>query len=1122
MLQRDRSAAMIRFLVSTGLTGLLAIGCVPGSTGGGSGGSGGEPADDLGQPDAAPIEDAEIPDLARVDVGEGCEPGDELCNGLDDDCDGVVDNGFEGVGGGCTVGEGACAAEGTRVCSADGMALECDATPGLPGDELCNGVDDNCDGQVDEGFEFGQPCTAGEGACAVEGMTVCSADGAGVECGAAAGEIAVEICNGGDDDCDGAVDEDIAEEPCETGALGVCAAGSTVCVGGETMCQLVIRPGDEVCDGLDNDCDGEIDDVPGLGEACSVGEGQCAADGVTVCGDAGLVCDAEPGAPGEEVCDGEDNDCNGVVDDTPQVGRACAVGVGACAAAGTTVCTPEGIDCDAVPGRPVPEVCDGQDNDCNGLADDVPGLGDACTAGVGLCEARGTTICGPDGPTCDAVPGRPRPEVCDGADTDCNGVVDDAPGVGERCVVGVGECQAAGQLVCGEGETVCDARAGRPIPEVCDGLDNDCNGVVDDPPICFERENCANGIDDDGDRRVDCDDDECAAAPNCLPAPGLRDTVLLCGDSQRDMATLIEPADGLAFAAGCAPDDTTQAMLVSRSGVAQIDAPGWTGYVSRGGRIITEFSGSDDVYNALFGLGVVEGGQSGACTDNVNPAFRLNEGDGFWQANGALPLTAEGDTGCGRDMSAWPEIVPLGGHTPGAVHLAYRDLDAGRVYLVEGDWQDGGAPNGRLFTDATRDLLRYMILGPAGAPQQVGSFQVGDGPQWRGGEALALSCIEACARIFGGVAAQYGCSTVDGEYNGQAFVTGYADSDFCQGEGVAEDFVVPEEGADYNCGVNGCAYSAYVDDNCGDSTNYCWRVGGGVAPDPDPDPEANLMLCGTSRRAVADFAPPDTPLQLVDGCVPDARTRALLVTRDGAANLDGPAVQPWLEAGGVIITEYNVSDEVYNAVLGADVAQGGGNGGCSDQVNPPVRFNEDDPFWQANGALPLGDPNDAGCGFDVSAFPGITPLGGWSADTVSLAYIDVGVGRLWLVDIDWQDANGGFGDASLQLMQYMVGYTPAAIALGANQAYGHHGNCETFNDCGDGATCAGLACTRAGHGEALAWQEGLCSTLANGPVPDIVCSLFTSPEPANLDEGWGPSAGCDIPVVYDVRCAPVR
>lgn len=176
----------------------------------------------------------------------------------------------------------------------------------------------------------------------------------------------------------------------------------------------LINPGaTEVCDGIDNNCDGQADEGdPGGGSACGTGLlGVCAA-GVTQCSSGGLICQQNV-QPSAETCDGLDNNCNGQVDeDFPQLGMACSEGLGACAGTGTLVCNAagNGTQCNitAPGGTPTAEVCNGIDDDCNGLIDDgnpgggatcVTGLGGTCDPGIITCEG-GTLICKATAPGC--------------------------------------------------------------------------------------------------------------------------------------------------------------------------------------------------------------------------------------------------------------------------------------------------------------------------------------------------------------------------------------------------------------------------------------------------------------------------------------------------------------------------------------------------------------------------------------------------------------------------------------------------------------------------------------------------------------------------------------------------
>ena len=297
--------------------------------------------------------DEQAPDVAFPDVGRvappvaaDCAPsGDERCNDADDDCDGEVDEGFD-TGGACTVGRGACEATGTWIC-AEGGGTTCSATAGEPVDERCNTRDDDCDGATDEGYPVGVACSIREAACVSRGTTVCSEDGAETVCGAAPIVVGEERCNQRDDDCDGAADEGIVlGESCVAG-VGLCRRGGVTACGGDEEVVCDAQPGPalaEECNGFDDDCDGTPDEDFG-GEPCEAGVGACLRRGFRVCsGEGELTCNVEPGPPGGEVCNGVDDDCDGTVDEgyAERLGQPCSVGVGACTRESVWACDPEG------------------------------------------------------------------------------------------------------------------------------------------------------------------------------------------------------------------------------------------------------------------------------------------------------------------------------------------------------------------------------------------------------------------------------------------------------------------------------------------------------------------------------------------------------------------------------------------------------------------------------------------------------------------------------------------------------------------------------------------------------------------------------------------------------------
>jgi uncharacterized protein YegL len=404
----------------------------------------------------------------------------ERCNGKDDNCDGVIDGPWQPLLG--KTCRNICG-EGVYKCRADGSDVECVAPQQMP--EICDGKDNDCNSLVDELWpELGQLCVAGSGACQKTGVYVCKADGSGSECSAKAPhQPEPEICDGIDNDCDGYVDNvKGATKPLTRPCSAPCGQGIETCQEGVwSECSGGYGTGNpepEICDGKDNDCDGLVDNEPSttkpLTRPCSTTCGK----GIEKC-ITGKWQDCNAPQPTPEVCDGKDNDCNGLIDDglTRPCITACGKGIEKCA-------NGQWLDCNAP--QPTPEICDGLDNDCNGLIDD--GLTQPCKTecgpGMEICNAGKWMFC--DAP-------QPELEICDGKDNDCNGLIDD--GIKPK------PCQGA----CGEGVAHCvngkwtGCSGPQPEPEICDGKDNDCDGIIDNiqrrcRTACGEGiENCVDG-----------------------------------------------------------------------------------------------------------------------------------------------------------------------------------------------------------------------------------------------------------------------------------------------------------------------------------------------------------------------------------------------------------------------------------------------------------------------------------------------------------------------------------------------------------------------------------------------------------------------------------------------------
>ena len=422
---------------------------------------------------------------------EGDDPG-ECEDSADNDRDGLFDCDDDGCSGSpsCTGGDGDADVD-SPACSDD---EECD--DGV----FCNG-EETCDPAT--GCEDGEAPSCDDGvACTVDTCDL-TAD----EClhGPVDGECddglfcnGAEVCDpsggcspGSPPDCDDGIDctEDSCDnvsdlcihEPTDEDGDGDPSPG---CGGEDCNDRDPERSSiafEIPCSGVDEDCEPLTEDAPDRDE-----------DGFDVCGPDDVVNpDREPPDCDDgdesispvvrESCDGDDNDCDGEVDeDFEGRGLPCGDTDGECTA-GTIQCIRGRATC-AGGTLPSPEVCDGDDNDCDGEADE----GDICSS---TADADDDGVSPHDGDCDDGDPsiGPSATEICgDGIDNDCDTLVDGLDpdlGLGEVCddstgLGSTGEC-SWGINECRGGEVVCSDFVG-PVDEVCrDGFDNDCDGEVD-------------------------------------------------------------------------------------------------------------------------------------------------------------------------------------------------------------------------------------------------------------------------------------------------------------------------------------------------------------------------------------------------------------------------------------------------------------------------------------------------------------------------------------------------------------------------------------------------------------------------------------------------------------------
>jgi hypothetical protein len=437
------------------------------------------------------------PDYTQLNHFEGNEA---TCDGLDNDCDGQTDEQLTPP----------LSSRQTGICQ--GSTQACAGSRGwidpnfsfIDGyqntESSCDGLDNDCDGQADEALT--PPLNTQQAGVCEGGQQVCEGEQGWrdsdrqIQFGYEATEA---TCDGLDNDCDERIDESLVP-PRAFRQNGVCSGSRQVCNGDQGWQEPLyasISSFEEIelsCDGLDNDCDQRIDeelDAPLTTEQFGV----CQGTRMLCFGSIGWInpdfLRVEDYEQNELSCDGLDNDCDGNIDEnltSPlvlQQSGVCAGVLQVCGGENGWV-NPTNINHYEL----IELTCDGLDNDCDGLMDESLTIPLARNQ-IGVCQGALQVCQGPSGwsePLYSTIDEHEFPELsCDGLDNDCDGQIDEEL-IGPSATMTEGVCLGLTQVCLGEmgwSEPAYDSVPNYQVNELaCDELDNDCDGNIDETLDC--------------------------------------------------------------------------------------------------------------------------------------------------------------------------------------------------------------------------------------------------------------------------------------------------------------------------------------------------------------------------------------------------------------------------------------------------------------------------------------------------------------------------------------------------------------------------------------------------------------------------------------------------------------